>query len=459
MAPRRCITFLPLILVLFFISRHTASSCHDDVIGNYKSSIVSGVYSWYMKTIEDFMLQLESDAFDSLDLVSSTKTFDVDSYGAKGDGKTDDTEAFKKAWKQACSSKTAAVFLVAKNKKYLVAPIRFEGPCNASITIQISGTILASTQESKYKEDENHWLRVDEVENLVVEGGGVIDGNGDTWWRKSCKVNETLPCTDAPTALTIYKCTSVRMSDLKIQNAQQIHVSFDNCNNVQASNVQVSAPGDSPNTDGIHVTHTQNITISNSVIGTGDDCISIVSGSNGVKASGITCGPGHGISIGSLGSDNAEAHVSDVTVDGAQLTGTTNGVRIKTWQGGSGNASNIVFRNINMKNVSNTILIDQNYCDQDEPCDDEDDAVEIINVTYEKISGTSAKKDAITFNCSKSHPCQGIALKDINLTRVDGSAATAICNNVKLSYSGTVIPRCPNNIVQERLAFGAISSY
>ncbi|MBA0684239.1 hypothetical protein Goari_025834 [Gossypium aridum] len=46
----------------------------------------------------------------------------------------------------------------------------------------------------------------------------------------------------------------------------------------------------------------------------------------------ITCGPGHGISIGSLGSKSSKAYVSGVTVDGAKLSGTTNGVRIKTWQ-------------------------------------------------------------------------------------------------------------------------------
>lgn len=43
-----------------------------------------------MKTVKDLMFQ-EPDAFDSLDLVA-TKTFDVDSFGAKGDGKKDDTK-------------------------------------------------------------------------------------------------------------------------------------------------------------------------------------------------------------------------------------------------------------------------------------------------------------------------------------------------------------------------------
>lgn len=44
-------------------------------------------------------------------------------------------------------------------------------------------------------------------------------------------------------------------------------------------------------------------------------------------------------------------------------------------QGGSGYAKNIVFQNIVMKNVSNPIIIDQNYCDQKTPCQEE-----VINV-------------------------------------------------------------------------------
>lgn len=69
------------------------------------------------------------------------------------------------------------------------------------------------------------------------------------------------------------------------------------------------------------------------------------------------------ISIGSLGEDNANDHVSGVFVNGAKISGTSNGVRIKTWQGGSGSASNIVFQNVEMNDVTNPIIIDQNYCD------------------------------------------------------------------------------------------------
>ena len=59
------------------------------------------------------------------------------------------------------------------------------------------------------------------------------------------------------------------VKNLKIQNAQKMHVTFEKCVGVEVSGLTITAPADSPNTDGIHVTRTQNIQISSSVIGTG----------------------------------------------------------------------------------------------------------------------------------------------------------------------------------------------
>lgn len=70
-------------------------------------------------------------------------------------------------------------------------------------------------------------------------------------------------------AITFLKCKNLIMRNLKVQDAQKMHVSFQNCMNVRAYNLFVTAPETSPNTDGIHVTSTQKIQISNSVIGTG----------------------------------------------------------------------------------------------------------------------------------------------------------------------------------------------
>ncbi|AQK91731.1 Pectin lyase-like superfamily protein [Zea mays] len=64
---------------------------------------------------------------------------------------------------------------------------------------------------------------------------------------------------------------------------------------------------------GVHVGGSSKISILNSTIGTGDDCVSIGPGCNGVLVDSITCGPGQGISVGCLGRYKDEKDVSDIT--------------------------------------------------------------------------------------------------------------------------------------------------
>lgn len=68
------------------------------------------------------------------------------------------------------------------------------------------------------------------------------------------------------------------------------------------------------------------------IIDAGDDCVSIQTGCSNVYIHNVNCGPGHGISIGSLGKDNTKACVSNITVRDIMMHNTMNGVRIKTWQ-------------------------------------------------------------------------------------------------------------------------------
>ncbi|XP_052193270.1 polygalacturonase [Diospyros lotus] len=371
---------------------------------------------------------------------SSLKMVDVEAF--KGKGESDDTEAFERAWNKACSS-GADVLVVPNKRVYHLKPIVFSGPCKSDLTMKIDGTIEASTDPSDYKEDERHWIRFENLQNFKVEGRGTINGNGQIWWAKSCKVNKNLPCREAPTALTFLECNNLMVSGITSKDAQQMHIIFQKCVNVRAFNLKVTAPERSPNTDGIHVTATQNIQISNSVVGTGDDCVSIVSGSKNVQVLDLTCGPGHGISIGSLGKGQSGAFVSDVLVNRAKLSGTTNGVRIKTWQGGSGYAKNIRFENIAMHNVENPLIIDQHYCDQEKPCRDQASAVQVENVVYQNITGTSASETAIRLDCSRGHPCQGILLQDIDLVGTSHGHAQASCVSASLSRRGRVSPSCP----------------
>lgn len=88
------------------------------------------------------------------------------------------------------------------------------------------------------------------------------------------------------------------MSGVTVQNSQKFQILVDGCRNVKLQGVKVSAPGNSPNTDGIHVKLSSGVSIINSHIGTGDDCISIGPGTSNLWIEGIACGPGHGIRFG-----------------------------------------------------------------------------------------------------------------------------------------------------------------
>lgn len=73
------------------------------------------------------------------------------------------------------------------------------------------------------------------------------------------------------------------------------HITINGCKNVIIKGLRVSASSNSPNTDGIHVQSSSNVTIINSKIGTGDDCISVGPGISNLQIENISCGPGHGI--------------------------------------------------------------------------------------------------------------------------------------------------------------------
>ncbi|GMN36131.1 hypothetical protein TIFTF001_005777 [Ficus carica] len=205
--------------------------------------------------------------------------------------------------------------------------------------------------------------------------------------------------------------------------------------------MKIRAPGSSPNTDGIYISSSSAVNISGANIMTGDDCIAVGAGSRNLWMERIKCGPGHGISIGSLGNSVNEEGVQNVTVTSSTLTKTQNGVRIKSWaRPSNGFATDIVFRNLIMNNVSNPIIIDQKYCPGNQGCPHQSSSVKISRVTYKNIVGTSATAVAMNLYCSKNNPCKDIKLQDIKLT-YHTRPATSVCVDAAGTSTGVVIPR------------------
>ncbi|XP_024042523.1 polygalacturonase At1g48100 isoform X2 [Citrus clementina] len=329
---------------------------------------------------------------------------------------------------------------------FLVGPMSFSGPyCQANIIFQLDGTIIAPTGSKDWGKGLLWWLDFTKLKGITIQGKGIIDGRGSVWWQDypyddpiddESKLiiplhNNTLPDKPPtpirselsgkmpsikPTALRFYGSFNVTVTGITIQNSPQCHLKFDNCIGVVVHDVSVSSPGDSPNTDGIHLQNSKDVLIHTSNLACGDDCVSIQTGCSNVYVHNVNCGPGHGISIGSLGKENTKACVSNITVRDVMMHNTMNGVRIKTWQGGSGSVQGVLFSNIQVSEVQLPIVIDQFYCDKS-TCKNQTSAVALSGITYERVKGTYTVKP-VHFACSDSLPCVDVTLSVIELKPV-----------------------------------------
>ncbi|XP_024979134.1 probable polygalacturonase At3g15720 [Cynara cardunculus var. scolymus] len=353
--------------------------------------------------------------------LASTSIFDVMKYGAKGNGKTDDSPAFMKAWKAACqapSSVRRSILLIPAKRTFLLRPISFNGPCKPStIYVQVSGNIVGPTKKTDWIGSHiDTWLEFTRVNGLTVSGNGRIDGQGPIWWKNAC-IGSPTPGTSchAPAALMFKRCNSLRLNGLTHVNSPRVHVTITACNNVIISNLRIIAPETSPNTDGINIASSTNVKIRDSIIGTGDDCVAISGGSSNIMISGIMCGPGHGISIGALGNGGTDV-VENIEVRNCTMVKTLAGVRIKSWQGGSGYARKISFKGIKFDAVYNPIMIDQYYCPTQTNCRTSTSAVKISDVTFSGIVGTSKMDNVINISCSRSVACTNIVMDRVYMS-------------------------------------------
>ncbi|KAJ4839312.1 hypothetical protein Tsubulata_018124 [Turnera subulata] len=305
-------------------------------------------------------------------------TFNLMKYGAKGDGKTDDT--------------------------------------------QVSGKIVAPNSIGAWGTCGDTWLSFSGIAGLTLDGTGSIDGQGSVLWgQQQCR----------PTALHFHDCNNMWMKGLSFINSPRAHIVINSCAGVSISNIKITAPDESPNTDGIDISRSTNVRILDSVIGTGDDCVAINGGSSNITVTNIACGPGHGISIGSLGDSGTDDSVEEVNVQYCNFTSTMNGARIKTVPGGTGYARKITYDHITFDGTSNPIIIDQHYCNG-KVCAEKGKAVAVSDITFSNMKGTYSKEEAITLICDSSTGCNNVRMEQINLTpSTAGEKGNVTCSNVK----------------------------
>ncbi|KAK7246365.1 hypothetical protein RIF29_41232 [Crotalaria pallida] len=373
-------------------------------------------------------------------LAPGEKLINVMSFGAKPDGKFDSTQAFMDAWRASCKAPGQNRLLIPQGT-FLVSSMFFAGPCLSPkpMTVQVVGTVLATTDISEYVNGE--WLMFENIKGLKLIGGGTFDGQGQSSWKTTVDCEKTgSTCVRNPSSIYFNRVNDGVIQNIKSVNAKGFHVFVTNCANMRLRRVKIDAPADSPNTDGIHVSHSINVKIVKSTIRTGDDCVSMIQGVNNVTIKRVHCGPGHGISIGSLGKYQNELEVKGIRVMNCTFDGTDNGLRIKTWPDKYGGAAtDISFTHVTMTNVKNPIIIDQEYQCAPAKCQKKPSLVKISNVLFSNVKGTTISPFPVDLRCSKQFPCQNVRINNIDLTGV-AKPISSRCLSVKPIYTGVQKP-------------------
>ncbi|MGD7361351.1 glycosyl hydrolase family 28 protein, partial [Ralstonia pseudosolanacearum] len=192
----------------------------------------------------------------------------------------------------------------------------------------LDGTVKAPVNMA----GQSNWIVFARITGLSVSGIGAFDAQGSlAWSQNQCSNREKGGQCKFPITIRFNSITDGTITGISSIDSKLFHINVLGGKNIKFESVKIIAPATSMNTDGIHISRSDGVHISNSIIATGDDCVSIGGGSSNVNVSGVTCGPGHGISVGSLGKNKNEEVVNGVTVKNCTFANTDNGVRVKTW--------------------------------------------------------------------------------------------------------------------------------
>jgi polygalacturonase len=412
------------------------------------------------------------------------RDFPITDYGAKGDGTTDCTEAINQAI-AACNA-AGGGRVVVSGGVFFTGPVHLKS--NVNLHIAEGATLKFTADKAKFPIVLARYEGVEvmnyspliyalDQENIAVTGKGTLDGSASNaegnWWGRGgfagrgrggpggpggagggrgaglgrgaaggrgAAAAPSGPYTGPeqrrlrPNFWVPYRCKNVLIEDVTIINSPMWELNPVLCTNVTVRGVTIHCHG--PNNDGCDPDSSKDVLIENCTFDTGDDCIAIKSGkdadgrrvnvpSENIIIRNCTMMDGHGGVV--MGSENSGG-VRNVFAENCKMDSPNleRALRLKTNSTRGGFHENVFFRNMEVGQVSDSILtIDLVYGGvQDGPF-----PPNVRNVLMENVTVKSAPRVLSIIGTPKSV---------IENVRIVNSKFCGIAGPDRLVNSGTV---------------------
>ncbi len=233
----------------------------------------------------------------ALPVHSFAKIILANEYGARGDGKTLNTQAIQRAIDAAVRQHSAVTFAPGV---YLTGSLFVK----SGVTLQIDkGVTLIGSQNlvdypvmpTRVAGVEMPWpaalINVYEQNDVRIQGGGTIDGDGKIFWdsywtlRKAYEPRSLRWASDydarRPRLIQIFKSDHVTLGNgllLRRSGFWTVHICYSHDVNVEHVTIRNNEDGHGPSTDGIDIDSSRKVLVDYADIGVNDDALCLKAG-------------------------------------------------------------------------------------------------------------------------------------------------------------------------------------
>jgi hypothetical protein len=378
------------------------------------------------------------------------KIFNVLSYGAKPDGKTDNTRALQKTIAAAASSGGGVVWFPAGAFVTGVLHLR----SNVELRLSEKAVLLGSTRRIDYGAGSaSALIMADSQQNIGITGKGTIDGRGAVLLKDIYRMLEAGTLQDAewktpnpwhqvrpeernrPKLIEFRHCDGIVVKGVTIKDGLDWIQNYKSCSNITIDSISVIS-NVMWNNDGIDLVDCKKVRLTNSFFNADDDGICLKSEERGGSCEDIYiahCTIRSSASALKLGTAS-RGRFSGITVRDLTIYDTyRSAIALETVDGAI--LENIDIRNVKAKNTGNAIFIRLGRRNRNAPAG-ELRHVYIGDVTVEVPAGKPDKgydmegpPERYPHNVFPSsitglpgHPVQDVTLENIDITYAGGAS-------------------------------------